>query len=111
MVQIACYSAFFSPYSLNKGQYCQDAAKPSSLLLLHTNIMEMNQSKETDSANIITMKKYPVNVNFVHPTVNQQSVMFSAVGYLVVKHQAYNMGRCLYSYFFIQLRSEFGLDI
>lgn len=73
--------------------------------------MEMNHSKETDGANIITMKKYPVNVNFVLLTVNQQSVMFSAVGYLVVKNQVYNMGRCLYSYFFMQLRSGFGLYI
>lgn len=108
MIQMACYSVSFPPYSPNKEQYYQDAANLSSMFLLRTAIMEMNHSKETDSANIITMKKYPVNVNFVHLTVNQQSVMFSAVGYLVVKHQAYNMGRCLCSYFFMQLRSGFG---
>lgn len=63
--------------------------------------MDMNHSKEIDSVNIISMKKYPANVNFVHLTVNQQSVMFSAVGYLVVNHQAYSTSRCLYSYFFM----------
>lgn len=109
MIQIACFSVYFPPHSPNKEQYYKDAANPSSLLLLHTDIMEMNHSKETGSKNIITMKKYPVNLNFLHLTVNQQSVMVLAAGYLVGKHQAYDMGRCLYSYFFMQLRSGFDL--
>jgi len=47
--------------------------------------MEKKDSKKADGANTLTMKKYPLNVNFVHLRANQQSLMISVVGHLVVK--------------------------
>lgn len=53
----------------------------------------MKDSMQADSANILTLEKYPLNVNFAHLTVNQQSVMISAVGHLVVKPSGLQYGQ------------------
>jgi len=55
------------------------------VFLVYTGITEKKDSKKADGANTLTMKKYPLNVNFVHLRANQQSLMISVVGHLVVK--------------------------
>lgn len=52
---------------------------------VHTDILMMRARKQADSANILNVEKFPLNMNFAYLAVNLQFVMISAVGHLVVK--------------------------